>query len=269
MLGSAQDVVIPQTSYNITDTYAHQAALAITGGYRARFTIGNQSGRPASERNGAYPAANFHYLRGFRYDALDSVLRIDTGTDGLIIPLPASNPVVIDQLIATSGSGFAVDLGLATVIDNWELGFSVDGIGNRIKWKNMKMREFTLAGLVSGMEFIDRTLPAPFSTLDVKLPVRYTGAVAYHRRSLSAMTDVAYGFENFSFHGGFEYRFSWVALRAAGRYSREYWLPSGGIGLKLSEHWALDAGAFAHINNVERVREPSLALSFRHNTAKN
>jgi hypothetical protein len=268
VLGSSQNVTIPKTTYNITDTSAQQMALAITGGYRARFTITNKSGRPESERNGVYLAANGHYLRGFRYDAIDAILRIDTGADGLVTVLPAVNPVVINQLISTSGSGFALDVGLAAVIDNWELGFSVDGIGNRIKWKNMKKRDFVLNSLISGLEFKDRNLPAPFPTVEVKLPVRYTGAIAYHWKSLSAMSDLAYGFENFSFHGGFECRFSRVALRAGGRYSRERWQPSGGIGFALSERWSLDAGVFAHINNIEQVREPSLALTLRHNASK-
>ena len=268
ILGSPQNVTIPQTTFTITDTSAHQVALAITGGYRAKFSFARKSGKPQSERNGVYLAANYHYLRGFRHDNIDSDLRIDTGADGLITVQPATTPVIIDQLTSTSGSGFALDVGLATVMDNCEFGFSVDGIGNRIKWNNLKRKEFALSSLIAGMEFTDRYLPVAFPSIMVELPVRYTGAIAYHWKSWSAMTDLAYGFENFSFHGGFEYRLSRIAFRGGGRYSRERWQPSGGIGIDLTDRLSVDAAAFAHVTNVEQVREPSLAVSLRINPAK-
>ncbi len=84
ILGSSSPVSIPQDSYRILNDSTGQAALAITGGYRLKLGASDWMGSSSSDRNGIYFAANYHYLRGFRYDALDFNVRIDTDSDGLI-----------------------------------------------------------------------------------------------------------------------------------------------------------------------------------------
>jgi hypothetical protein len=267
ILASAERVTIPKATFNITNITSEQVALAVTGGYRAKVSSGGKAGKQQSERNGVYVTANFHYLRGYRYDAIDSALRIDTGADGLILLQPSTDPVVIDQMTSTSGSGFALDFGIAAVMENWELGFSVEGVGNRIKWTNPKHRVLTLTTFLSDVDLIRTELPVSFNTIEAKLPVRYIGAIGYHWKSWSAMTDLAYGFENFSQHSGVECRISRLAFRGGARYSRERWNPSGGIGIDLSKRISVDIAGFAHTANFEKVREPSMAVSLRINPA--
>ncbi len=172
-------------------------------------------------------------------------------------------PVVIEQLTSRSGRGFALDFGAGIVHDNWELGFGANGVGNRIKWEEFKLKQFTLASLLVDAGFADRRLPPPTGSIDVKLPVRYSGNGAYHWENWSALVDLGYGFENFSFHGGTEYRFSRIEFRGGARYSRKRWQPTGGIGLNLTQRLAFDAALFGTSSNVERIREMSVALSLR------
>ena len=268
ILGSSQAVTIPQTTFRISNTAHQQTALAVTGGYRAKFSLPGQTGTTGSDNDGVYVSINSSYLRGFRYDAFDTVLRIDTGADGLIMPLPATTPLAVNQLTSTSGNGFALDFGVAAVVKNWEFGFSVEGVGNRIQWNNPKQREFTLSSLTAGIDFTDTRLPVSSSSIRAQLPVRYIGAIGYHWTSWSAMSDLAYGFEKFSLHGGIEYRLARIALRGGSRYSRNTWQPSGGLGIDLSERLSVDVAAFANTANIEMVREPSLAISLRIGPAK-
>jgi len=106
ILGSTQSVAVPaSTTFRVTDNSAEQGAVAITGGYRAKFALPGQASFGGSGRNGIYFAANYHYLWGLRYDSMDLALRIDTGPDGLVTLAPQQTPLIIDQLTSTSGRG--------------------------------------------------------------------------------------------------------------------------------------------------------------------
>ena len=67
LLNSPVDAYLPAASLSIGGGETDQLALAITGGYRARFPFFSQEGTAAG-RNGMYVAANFHYLQGLRLD---------------------------------------------------------------------------------------------------------------------------------------------------------------------------------------------------------
>ena len=133
-------------SFPITESDQEQGAIAIIGGYRARFSL--PSGlNSTSEADGIYVAANYNYLRGLGYsnDDLGITLRTDLG--GLITD--ASNVFVANRY-STHGTGFAVDIGAGAVLKRWEVGFGANGIGNRIDWNTVKQRTYTLASLISG-----------------------------------------------------------------------------------------------------------------------
>ena len=135
-LASETPVYFPNTSFLTVNESLGQLALAVTGGYRSRFALPAGMGGGA-EVDGIYVAANYNYLRGFRYEDLNARLRLDTNSAGLLatnVILPA--PLVIQRSTATSGQGFALDVGIATVIDRWQFGFGVNGIANRINWNN-------------------------------------------------------------------------------------------------------------------------------------
>ncbi len=265
VLGSAAPVQIPNREFVITDSSSGQLALAITGGYRARIALPGSSASGPAEREGIYLGANYHYLRGFRNESADLQVHFDTDSAGLLTLAPTTTPVVVDYLNARSGSGFAIDLGIGAVIDNWEFGFGANGIANRIEWTKISPKRYTLQSLLNGGDFIEEVLPAPTSKLRVELPVDYTGNLGYTRGAWSFGTEFSQGFQGFSFHGGVERRFGWIELRGGGRYSLERWHPSGGVGFNFTDRFSVDVAAYGTTTNLERQLRAALAISLRLN----
>jgi hypothetical protein len=263
VLGSASPVPassLANRTFSLGNTSAGQLALAITGGYRARFALPGRGGR-----EGVYVGANYHYLRGFRYEQAGVRVRFDTDDAGLLTVNPATTPAVVDYQNARSGSGYAVDLGVATVVDRLELGFGANGIGNRIDWRDWSWKRYTLQSLVLGGDFVEQRLAAPYSEFRVELPVDYTANAAYHWTSVSAVAEVANGFQGARFHSGLEWRLRGIQLRSGGGYSLERWHPAGGIGLDLGSRVSLDIAAYGSTTNIERELRPALAVSLRFN----
>lgn len=263
VLGSASPVPaasLAGRTFNLSDASAGQIALAITGGYRARFALAGRGGR-----DGIYVGANYHYLRGFRYEEANIGVRFDTDQAGLLTINPAVAPAVVDYQYARSGSGYAADVGVAAVLDRLELGFGANGIGNRINWSDRSLKRYTLQSLVRGGDFLEQSLPSPSSELRVELPVDYTASGAYHWSKVSAVAEVANGFQGTRFHSGLEFRLGTVQLRGGGGYSLERWHPTGGIGLNLSSRLSLDVAAYGSTTNIEREMRPAVAVSLRFN----
>ncbi|MEK7409171.1 MAG: hypothetical protein AAB225_29260 [Acidobacteriota bacterium] len=263
ILGSASPVPsasLANRSFSIANASIGQIALAITGGYRARIALPGRSGR-----DGVYVGANYHYLRGFRYEDANIVVRFDTDQAGLLTVRPTTAPAAVDYKYARSGTGYAVDVGLASVVDRLELGFGANGLGNRIDWKNLSLRRYTLRSLVEGGDFVEQKLPSPASKLRMELPVDYTGSGAYHWTNVSAVAEVTRGFQGTRVHSGLEFRLGRIEFRGGARYSLDKWHPAGGIGLNLSERVSLDVAAFGSTTNIERELRPAIALSLRIN----
>ncbi len=238
--------------------------MAITGGYRARFGL---PGTVKTSRDGIYIGVNYNYLRGFQY--LDSTLsaQLDTDSDGLLTSMPATTPLGIDYLNSSSGKGFSLDFGVGAVIKRWEFGFGANGVANRIDWRNLRLRNYTLQSLLDGGEFIKQELTADPSNLTVELPVRYTGNAGYHHPRYSLVAEAAHGLQGSSYRGGVEYRIRLIEFRGGIRYSREKWHPTGGIGFNFGKV-SLDVAAFGTTANLESRMLPALALSIRINHSK-
>jgi hypothetical protein len=154
---------------------------------------------------------------------------------------------------------------LGVILDRWEFGIGANGVANRIEWEELSRKQFTLSNLLTEINFADQHLPAPVGRLEVSLPERYAGNIAYHADSWSVLTDVSHGFEKWSFHGGGEYRFSWIEFRGGIRYSRKRWEPAGGVGLNLTRRLSIDLAVFGNNANVNRERKLSGAVSVRIN----
>ena len=262
LLGSDIDVFVPNGSFFMTDDTVDQFALDITGGYRARLPL---PGRFISGRDGIYIAANYNYLYGFHYDDLDMDILFETDANGLLAVAPTTTPVAIERLTADAGRGFALDFGMAFVVDRWDAGFAATGVANRIVWKQVQRESYVLSSLFDGGDFIETPLGPLGEDRRVELPVNYVGNVAYHADEWSALADYSYGFQDNNFHGGIEYRLGKVELRGGGRFTRDTWHPSGGVGFDLSPGWSIDAGVFGTNTNIERRRRMALAVSFRLN----
>jgi hypothetical protein len=171
----------------------------------------------------------------------------------------------VDYRYSRSGTGYAVDLGVAAVVGRLELGFGANGVGNRIDWKDLSARRYTIQSLVEGGDFIKQRLPSPVGTTRMELPVDYTGSGAYHWDKISAVAEAARGFQGTRFHSGLEFRLGRIELRGGGGYSLERWHPAGGIGLNLGERVSLDVAAFGSTTNIERQLRPAIAVSIRFN----
>ena len=259
---SPTPVYVPNTSFYMSNETVSQFALAITGGYRGRFAwpSGIGGGR---ELEGLYIGANYHFLRGFLYENFAPDARLDTNAQGLLTVNPALGlPVTIVRNASSSGSGFAVDVGAAAVINSWELGLGVNGIGNRIDWSDVERTPYALNSLFTGGEFVDFPT-TPVADARVELPVEVRGNVAYHAESWTAIAEFGDGFNGTSLRGGFEQRFDRIELRGGARYLQERWEPTGGVGFNLSDHFGIDVAAFGTSANLERKRHLAIAFSLR------
>lgn len=258
LLASPDPVYSPNSRFMAGANVASQMAMAITGGYRGRLPL-----KTGTSEDGVYVAANYHYLRGFRFDQFDLSTGFDTDAAGLLALQPSISPVAIDRVTSSSGRGFAVDLGAAVALRQWTFGFGASGLANRIEWDDLERQQFTLDSLFGGGEFEEVELPVPASRQRVELPVNYTANLSYQTGRWSAETEFAQGYQGRNFHTGLEYRFASVELRGGGRFSRNRWHPSGGVGFNVSPRFGVDFAAFGTSANIERRRDVGLAVSLR------
>ena len=262
VLGSRTDVYLANEQLHLGSATRGQMAMAITGGYRGRFALPSS----ASDRDGIYVAANYNYLHGFRYEDVNLALRLDTDGTGLLTVNPfLPSPLVVTRDNATSGTGRAIDLGVGLVMNRWETGFGVNGVANRINWTNVERTSYSLGNPFLGESDFVETAPALVGDKALTLPVDYRGNVGYRADAWSAVAEAGKGYGGGSFHGGYEYRFSALAVRGGGMYSRKLWNPSAGVGINMGQRLALDVAMYGNAANIERKRHPALALSLRFN----
>jgi len=244
----------------IVNAETGQAALDVRVGYRGRFAWPGVN--QGSEREGIYVAGNFHYLRGFLYTR--DALTVNLVSDGTGLLGPQSNIFILHQ-DASSGSGFAIDVGAGVVVDKWAFGFGVNGIANRIDWTGVTQQTLRLGNLQSGNSNFLETDPVPVADVRVELPVDYRGNVSYDTGTWSATAEVGHGYGGGSFHGGYEHRFGRFEARGGARYTFGMWNPSGGFGVDMSRKVAIDVAAFGTATNIERKRQLAIAASIRIN----
>lgn len=262
ILGAPSPLYLPNAQIRLSNADRGQMALAITGGYRGRFALPNGT----SDRDGIYLAANYNYLRGFRYEDVNLALRLDTDRTGLLTVNPLlPSPLEVSRDNATSGNGRAVDVGVGAVVDRWEVGFGVNGIANAIDWTGVERTTYTLGNPFLGNATFPESGPFPRSDVRVELPVNYRGNIGYNAEAWSAIAEVGKGFGGNSFHGGYERRLGGVELRGGAMYTREMWNPAGGVGFNLGTRSALDVAVYGNAANVERKRHPAIAVSLRFN----
>jgi hypothetical protein len=258
-------VYLPLVQLTAENDTEGQTALAVAGGYRGRLAWPTGLGS-GGIREGLYVAANYNYLHGFRYEDIDSRLRLDTDSSGLLTInpfLPA--PLFVTRTNAESGTGMAIDIGVAAVIDNWEIGFGANGIANRINWTDVERTAYFHANLLTGDGDLIEGPPVPAGDVRIELPVDYRVNVGYDVEQWAAVAEFGRGLQGSSFHGGGEYRLGRVDVRGGGVYSRELWNPSAGVGVDLSDRVALDVALYSNSANVERKRNPAVAVSIRLN----
>ena len=267
MLREGPAVYIPLTQLTAQNHTQGQLAMAIAGGYRGRFAFAPGVGS-GTEREGIYLAANYNYLHGLRYEDIDFRLRMDTDNVGLvsISPNPAlPPPLFISSLSAESGSGMAIDVGVGAVINNWEMGFGANGIGNFINWTDVEQKSYAHDNLLNGDGDLIESEPLVIGEVRVELPIDYSAHVGYDVDRWAAIVEFGRGLQGESFHGGGELRMGMIDLRGGAAYSRELWNPSAGVGLNMSDRIALDVAVYGNSANVERKRNPAIAVSLRFN----
>jgi hypothetical protein len=267
ILGSPTPVYIPNTSFTMSNDTESQFAMAITGGYRARFPWPGRppgSGRGANAAiEGLYVGANYHFLRGFLYEHFQPGVRLDTNSQGLLtVNLAKGLPVTILRNASTNGTGFAIDTGVAAVVGPWEAGVGVNGIANRIDWTGVEETDYFLDTLFNGGDFTD--LPGrPVDDVRVELPVDVRGHVRYNSDRWSATSEFGHGYNDTSFRVGYEQRLGWIDLRGGARFVNDRWEPTGGAGFNLSPGFGIDVGVFGTSANLERKRHMAVAFSLR------
>lgn len=265
ILSADERVYLPNAQLTAFNTTQGQIAMAIAGGYRGRFAWPTGVGL-GSEREGLYVAANYNYLHGFRYEDIDFRLRMDTDRVGLLTVNPLlPPPLFISRTNAESGTGMAIDMGVGAVVNNWELGFGANGLGNRINWTDVQRTTYFHANLLQGSGDLIEGVPVPVGDVRVELPIDYRANVGYDVERWAAVAEFGRGYQGKSFHGGGEYRLGAVDVRGGAVYSRELWNPAGGVGFNMSPRTSLDVALYSNSANVERKRNPAIAVSLRFN----
>jgi hypothetical protein len=239
--------------------------MAVAGGYRGRFAWPSGVGS-GGEREGLYVAANYNYLRGFRYEDIDLRLRLDTDGSGLLTINPLlPPPLVVTRTNADAGTGMAIDVGVGAVVGKWDFGFGANGLGNRMEWTDVEQTAYLHANLLAGDGDLAEGVPVPLGDVRVELPIDYRANVGYDVDRWAAMAEFGRGLQGKSFHGGAELRLGVIDVRGGAAYSRELWNPSAGIGLNLGQRTSLDVAVYSNSANVERTRYPAIAVSLRFN----
>jgi len=282
ILSSETNIYIPSAQMPITADTRAEVALAITGGYRGHYgwPMGVGSG---DEREGLYVALNYSYLRGFWMEDATTAVRLDTcpvagspacgaGTDGLLTVNPSLPfPAALVRRHSSEGRGQAIDLGVAAVINKWELGFGINGIANEIEWKDVEATSFTLNDLFNGSDFFE-SVTVPIDDLTFSQPVEYTGNVGYRTGAWTFVGQVSKRTTDYApdedrlndltFRTGAEYRFLIFEPRGGAYYTRDRWQPAGGVGLNFGK-FGIDAAIYSTDTNAERERKATFALSLR------
>jgi hypothetical protein len=268
IFASPSPVYVPNTSFYMSNDTEGQFALAVTGGYRARVALpagwgGSGTGGLYGAPEGIYLGANFHYLHGFNYEHFEPDARLDTNAQGLLfVNLAKGLPISIDRTTSTDGHGFAIDTGVAMVINKWELGVGVNGIANRIDWTGVQRTNYALNNLFTGGDFVDGPTVAVQDTR-VELPVDTQAHIAYNAGPWMAIGELGHGYNGTTVRGGYEQRFHRAQLRGGARYVKERWEPTGGVGYDFSPRFGVDVGFFSTSANLERERHLGIAVSLR------
>jgi len=265
ILRADEPIYIPFTQLTAQNSTQGQLALAIAGGYRGSFAFPVGVGL-GTDREGVYVAANFNYLHGIRYHDLDSRLRMDTDDAGLLTINPfLPPPLFISRVSADSGTGMAIDLGVGVVINRWEFGVGANGVGNYIDWVDAELITYSHANLLQGSGDLFESPSVPVGDVRVELPVDYRANVGYNMERWTAVAEFGRGLQGKSFHAGGEIRLGTIDVRGGAGYSRELWNPAAGVGWNMSDRLALDVAVYANSANVERKRNPAIAVSLRFN----
>jgi len=262
VLNSSGNRYVPAATLGLGGGETDQLALAITGGYRARFPLFAQDGEAAG-RNGLYVAVNYHHLWGLRFDDFSARLQLETDSAGLVSSTPSGPPFLLDWHTSTDGRGLAIDLGATFVVNRWDFGFGVGGVANRLEWNKITRHNLALVNVFDGNEWVHVKLPPTGAPRRFEQPVTYTGDVAYHRENWSVFSEYSRGFEGHNFLSGLEYRLGKVELRGAGRVSQGDWYPSAGVGVNLTRNFGIDAALFGTKTFLEAEPHVGLALSLR------
>ena len=260
ILDSSLNVAVPaNTTFFATNSAAQQAAIAVTSGYRAKFGFNSST----SVRDGVYVLFNFNYLIGWRQNVADLNLFIATDAAGLVTINPLQDPLTIDLLSSRSGRGFSTDFGFIVVRKGWEVGLGVNGVANRIDWKDHSNKRFSLTSLTTSVDFVETGLPVPTGTLRRELQEQYVANLGYHAGPWTVRGDWSYDLQKLGARAGAEYRAGPVALRGGARYGVKQWNPTGGIGLNLTRRFGIDVGLFGNSTNMEQRRNLAIAVSLR------
>ena len=191
---------------------------------------------------------------------------MDTDSVGLLTVNPfLPPPLFIARTSADSGTGMAIDLGVGTVISNWELGFGANGIGNYIDWTDAERATYFHANLLQGDGDLIESPAVPVGEVRVELPIDYRANVGYDVGRWAGVAEFGRGLQGKSFHGGGELRFGTIDLRGGAVFSREMWNPAGGVGLNISPRVGMDVAVYSNSANIERKRNPAVAVSLRLN----
>jgi hypothetical protein len=250
---------------NTTGTVANQSkgqlAAALTTGYRGAFPLGPDHG--GTTANALNVSVNVNTLRGFRYEDFDTAIQLETDPQGLLV-LANGKPASLGftRVTSTSGAGLSFDVRGSVTLGSWQFGVEGNNLANRLTWRDVTSRGYSLDPGSAGVRF-DVSTPAALDDVRVHLPPSYQGNLAFRGRSFTALSEVTREWDRTRVRAGAEQRFAAAELRGAINVSRGMWLPSAGVSLRLSPGTWADASIFGSAANFERTPRYALAMSIR------
>lgn len=262
VLRSATDVYHPFTTYELNNGTQGQVAVALTGGYRGRYAL--------APGRALLAAVDYHHLIGIRYESILTRVLLPTDETGrltpghLFLPSPTAS---FSRETSTSGRGRAVDLGAALVVNRWEVGVGINGVGNRMTWRGVRQEGWLIRDLISANDTLEqriRTEPLR-AEVTTDLPIDYRIHGGHRGERLRLVAEYGRGFHDTSFRGGAEYHLGIIDVRGGGFYASERWQPTAGIGLNFGPTVSLDLAVFGTSGNAEGERRTAIAASIRIN----
>ena len=160
LLNSPVDTYLPAASLGIGGGETDQLAVAITGGYRARFPYFPQEGTAAGRNGCTSPRIS----TTFKASASTTSMRTFNSRPTRLAssrPIRRRPPLTLDWHTSSSGRGMAIDAGVAFVVNRWDFGFGVGGVANRITWTEIKPRHLTLVSLFGVPSSFMSSYPPP------------------------------------------------------------------------------------------------------------
>lgn len=208
LLGAEESRYVEHGQFHTAAQSSAQLAVALTGGYRGRLSIGSGSA------TSTFFSVNANYLHGLRLEDLDLGLDLETDATGRL-RADSRAPLGFDRRFSSSGRGLSMDVGLGAVIGPWEIGGSANNLAHRMTWSRVTYRRYSMPSLFSGDARFVGTAEHALGDVRWHVPPDYRANLSFTGRAFTLRTEVARGWDKVAVRAGIEHSRRRVQFRVA------------------------------------------------------